>query len=702
MRIPFWRLTRDAQPARGVAFAAGLTVLFAASIAGAIHWTCNHQGVATIWPASGLMVAAILLLPRRLVGPTVLACFAADLAIKAALGAGIERNVDYAVFGLLEAGLVALLTRRLCGAALNMVRPVRFFRFILVAVVPSVAVITAAGSALFAFRFGQPFLATWWGWFSADSLGLILTVPMTLLAVRPRRYARDCAAGPVERAVLLGAVALAAALVFSQEVMPVIFLQFPLLLLLTIRLGPTWTSVALSLIAAIAVPFTLAGHGPLNMLPGVEAARRALILQFYLTAMLVSMLPAASFLADRRRDREALALKVREARAAKAAAESATRAKTQFLAVMSHEIRTPLNGLLGFVQIIGRREDLPADLRRQVEMMGGSCDVLLSLVNDVLDLSRLEAGRIELAPRPFALADVLTGAADLVRGTAEAKGLDLALDLDEIEGLRHIGDDSRLAQVALNLIGNAVKFTSIGEVRLSVDRREDDEGDVLTVRVTDTGVGVPANRVDRLFQVFSQVDSTTAREFGGSGLGLAISRRLIEVMDGAIGYRPAETGGSEFWFEVTLPRAEAAPKAEAAAESDVAGLKVLVVDDHPVNREVASLMLIAAGCLVSTRSDGSGAVEALKNESFDLVFMDVHMPGMDGLAATAAIRALGGAAARTPIVAMTADTASADVEACVKAGMDGHLPKPIRREKLIEALALYAPGADEAEAVKAA
>ena len=370
---------------------------------------------------------------------------------------------------------------------------------------------------------------------------------------------------------------------------------------------------------------------------------------------------------------------------------------------MSHEIRTPLNGIVGFSQMLTARRDLPTDVRRQVDMIGRSSDVLIGLVNDILDFSKIEAGRFELDPAPTDLTRTFEDVLAMARPSAEARGLAMHLECALDPAIRHCVDDLRLRQVLVNLVSNAVKFTPSGSVVVSVVDCPEGEADAIRVAVRDTGVGVPADKLPLLFQPFSQLDPSVARNHGGTGLGLAISKALIDLMDGEIGV-DSGPDGSTFWFSVHLPRVTASPEVATASppamEEAEAGrpMRVLVVDDHPVNREVASLMLQAAGCEVGTADDGAAGVEAAREGGFDIVLMDIRMPGMDGFAASRAIRALDGPASRVPILAVTADVISNTVQACRDAGMNGHVAKPINQERLFAAMAEALDGAAEQSA----
>ena len=392
---------------------------------------------------------------------------------------------------------------------------------------------------------------------------------------------------------------------------------------------------------------------------------------------------------------------------AKDRAEKAAQAKSEFLANMSHELRTPLTSVIGFSGLLQGSDALPAQERVYVERIATASEALLGVINDILDYSKLEANAIEMDPEPFQVAALVDGAAAIVEGQCVAKGLSLKVVVDAAMPEVLTGDAGRLRQVMLNFLSNAVKFTGRGGVTLRVGGSADAEGRWrLRVAVTDTGIGIPAEKVELLFERFSQADASTTRVYGGTGLGLAISRRLIEIMGGEIGVdsRPGE--GASFWFETPLAQGGALGRLASGDEGmatpgGVAEGRILMADDAPGNRELVSAILRGLGLEIDTVCDGAEAVQAMQTGAYDLVLMDVHMPVMDGLAATQEIRRMqAGTGRRTPILALTANVQADQVARCLEAGMDGHLAKPIQIPELAGALGrwLAADGAvgDEA------
>ncbi len=396
---------------------------------------------------------------------------------------------------------------------------------------------------------------------------------------------------------------------------------------------------------------------------------------------------------ERQQRAEDLAAAKEVAERARRSAEQASEAKSDFLAAMSHEIRTPLNCIIGFTDLMLDAGDLPEQARRQADLIRSSGAALLTVVNDVLDFSKVEAGAVELEAIPFSPTGLARHCAAILRGYAGTKALDIAVEVGERIPACLLGDEARLRQVLLNLLNNAVKFTPRGRVTLRLSYLEAaGAGETIRFEVADSGIGISEAKQHRLFERFSQVDSSVARRFGGSGLGLAICKKMVELMGGTIGVSSREGEGSTFWFVVTLPRAEApAPPALPPAIAGVARAgRILLVEDIDINQRLAVALLEGAGHAVEVVGDGALAVAAVADTAYDLVLMDVQMPGMDGVTATRAIRASAGPGSRVPIVAMTANVFPDQIKAFRDAGMDGHIGKPLNRAQLQAVVAFWA------------
>jgi PAS domain S-box-containing protein len=413
-----------------------------------------------------------------------------------------------------------------------------------------------------------------------------------------------------------------------------------------------------------------------------------------------------------------MAMNITDRKNSEQRAEAASRAKSEFVANMSHEIRTPMNAVLGVAYLL-ENTPLTQAQKEYVGMIRSSGQMLLGVLNDVLDFSKIEAGRMELAPQPFLLREVLDSLSNVMSLPANARGISLAIDADDEVPAVLVGDAMRLQQILLNLVGNAVKFTERGgvSVRVMLEQAAAEQGLRLRFTVRDSGIGMDLEQQSRLFSAFNQADASTTRRFGGTGLGLAICRRLTELMGGDISVRSTPGAGSE--FVVTLPFGvadedvpvehpalqtaaaqgwlmsetpalqDAPPEPEPALAPRLQGLRLLLVEDHPLNQLVARGMLEHAGASVEVAENGQLAVDRLRDraEDYDIVLMDVQMPVMDGFEATRHIRHTLGL--KLPVLAMTAGVMQSEQDQCIDAGMDDFIAKPLDVEQMLDTISRH-------------
>jgi CheY-like chemotaxis protein/nitrogen-specific signal transduction histidine kinase len=381
-------------------------------------------------------------------------------------------------------------------------------------------------------------------------------------------------------------------------------------------------------------------------------------------------------------------------------AEASASAKAKFLAHMSHEMRTPVHGVMGMLELASRAQPGPQQ-QHYIDTARRSAEALLGIINGILEISKIEAGKVELEQNPFDARDVVQEVAESFAELAYGKGLQLTCSISAHLPKPLIGDAGRLRQILTNLIGNAVKFTEAGEIGVRV-RCIDSNSDsaVIGFEVSDTGIGIPDDKQHHIFDAFAQADGSTTRRYGGTGLGLSIARQLCEMMDGTIELSSEEGRGSRFSFtarfgcppasEIPAVPAPCVVAAPAPSAGDMAGARVLLVEDNPVNLEVAMALLEDSGCEVVTATNGLEALDSYARGRYEVIFMDCQMPEMDGFEAAAEIRRREtGSDRRVPIIALTANAIEGDREQCLAAGMDDYLPKPFTAEQMRAALAAW-------------
>jgi len=632
-------------------------------------------GIPPFWPCTAFIAAMVLLLERRLLWAGLAVALVGSAPLLMHYSMNWETAAFRVVFNLGEGVLAGYLGRWVLGPRRLLRTAGGFVRLQLLAFLPAVILnlivrdvgmrLLGAGSAAMA----------WHAAFLPHLLGMATVAPAMMLLFQPALP--EVKRGRLETGLILGSLALVGFVLTRQEHMPVAFFLSPLLMLVAVRLGPRGAVFGNLMLGLIYLPPTLMGAGPFTLHPEWGLHQRALIYQGMSLSSLAGVSLAAFMVAEQARLRRLLVSRAAAARAARRRALTASRAKSDFLATMSHEIRTPMNSIIGFTQVLLGDPGISKAAREKVEVIAQAGDSLMMVLNDILDFSKVEAGQIELHIDPVDVGACAAHALDILQGPAQAKGLALRLEADGAEGLFET-DGQRLRQILLNLLNNAVKFTSEGHVLLSV--AYDEATQVLRFEVRDSGIGVDPEVVGRLFTRFTQADSSTTRDYGGTGLGLAICKGLVERLGGRIGVESRSGIGSTFWFELPVVRlaTAAAGQGEAGGEAQALRGRVLLVDDHAMNRMLGETLLGLLGCEVDLAASGEAAVEAASQVRYGAILMDVHMPRMDGLAATRAIKAGGGPNAQTPIIAMSADVMTRNLEDCRSAGMVDHIAKPVQ------------------------
>jgi signal transduction histidine kinase/CheY-like chemotaxis protein len=656
-------------------------------------------GVGAIWTANAFVIGALLLLPARW-APVLLAVgFVLQGAVILAFGHPLYGAVGYSLVNVIEAIAVVYLARRF--NAVRLTTPGRFAALIFLALAPVLvlaALLLGLGALVIEGHFPAEMLLNRLG---AKFLGMSMVLPAILLLSQGRRT-RLVSERSWEITLGYMAVAVLVGLIITPAAPIALLAMFPVITILGLRTGPQAVTVAMAVacVVLLSVGF-LWGRSPV-LAETRTLAQQVAIFQVYLGLVFGTGIVTALMAIHQQRLRDLILRRSVSHQRARERAEAASVAKTDFLATMSHEIRTPLNSIIGFAQVLEMDKDMRPDSRRQIDLIRRSGIALLTVVNDILDFSKVEAGRIELDPKPVDLAVVCRDSLAIVAEAAEGKGLSLDMEIQgELSG-GHVCDDHRLCQVLLNYLNNAVKFTDAGRITLTLAVSEQGDRDRVRISVTDTGVGIAKEAADALFQRFSQVDSSVSRTHGGTGLGLAICKGLIEAMGGQVGVQSTPGAGSTFWLELDLERARvSASSDEEEGHGEALSAHILLVDDHPMNRELGVLMLQILGCTADVACDGREAIEAAKSGRYDAILMDLHMPVVDGLAATRAIRALDGPMSKVPIIAMSADVLPEQISRMRDVGMVDSVDKPVKIENLYACLSRWTGPAASGEAAAA-
>jgi signal transduction histidine kinase/CheY-like chemotaxis protein len=642
------------------------------------------------WMATSFLIAMLAYLPGQRRWLTPAGCLTALGLLQLAARRSWPDAAAFTLLTAAEAGLGAMLLLRLSRTP-RLRSLADLVKLAVLVVAPTTAASAAAYAGYVQAMGGAHAQAAGVRWLTGHATGMLVMLPLLILLRTPFK-AKLSPLSRVETLVYGAGYLLVVTLPFNGLGMYLFVLVPVAVVLMAFRLGPRPTAIG---VVAMNLPGELAyylGAGGQTLPPGFNREVASFYGEAYGLALYLGGLSMALALFYHVRLKRQLEIRAEAARRARTKALLADRAKTEFLANMSHEIRTPLNGVIGVAGTLARTR-LTAGQREMVGLIESSGATLERLVSGILDFSKIEAGRLEIEHGAFDLRAALDPVVELFRMQAQGKGLTLEAEYGATARGRFVGDPVRLKQVIGNLLSNAVKFTAAGEVHVRVEVRDADAAQrpcTLVLDVRDTGVGFDAAFADTLFTRFNQADASISRRFGGTGLGLSITRGLVELMGGEISAASQPGEGAHFRVRLPMPRDGALEaydlELQAQGSDDVAadaarrpleGLRVLLAEDHPTNQRVVQLILGPLGVELSIAENGVEAVEAFGSGIFDLVLMDMQMPLMDGREATRRIRALEAPRRRTPIIAMTANAQKEDRAACLEAGMDDFISKPV-------------------------
>ena len=679
-------------------FRSSLMVIAAAAAFGALAWFCvlltrDESRIAAVWLPNALLIAILFRTRRTPAWLFIVACFGTNIIANLLAGDSAFRAIMLSLINSIEIGTVWSAMVRLDRPRPDMADPDDLLTFCLVGglfaplLAGIMAVYALVGTTV------EAGIRIALSWAASDALGMLLVSPTLLILadawLRRHRPSRQELLDWSMLFVISSAITIG---VFSQESFPFLFLVTPVVVLGAFRQGQVGAAFAIIFISIIASVGTANGHGPVQLVHG-GLSQKLMVLQVFLAIAFAMGLPIAAILRSRAETVERL-------REARLVAEQAVAAKSIFLANMSHEIRTPMNGVIGFTDVLlaGHLSD---EQRRHVEMLAESGRSMMRLLNDILDISRIEAGQMQIENEPFELLYRLEDATRLMRPIAERKGVDLALSTHGKIPAWIMGDQLRVRQILLNLIGNAVKFTEHGKVRVRVSVDRTDAGPKLVVAIRDSGIGIADDQLSQIFVQFSQADSSIASRFGGSGLGLTISTQLARAMGGGLSVESKLGVGTTFTLTLPLveaasgnPRSREARPAQMVAKRRSERPRVLLAEDNETNQALILAMAERVGIDVDVALTGAQVVpmaEAarLERRPYRLVLMDMRMPEVGGIEATRRLRAAGFDEAELPIIAQTANAYADDIAACIDAGMQGHLTKPIRLNDLEQIMMTY-------------